>query len=43
MTGMVLSDNAVRFDVEFGSEIHINLSPRKTRRAEEISMVDEDL
>jgi hypothetical protein len=40
---MDLSDKAVRSEVSLVSEIYINMSPRKTRKAEEISMVDEDL
>jgi hypothetical protein len=40
---MDLSDKAVRSERELGSEIHINLSLRKTKKTEEISMVDEDL
>jgi hypothetical protein len=43
VVGMDFIDKAVRSEVSLGSEIHINLSPSKTRKAEEISMVDEDL
>jgi hypothetical protein len=43
VAGMDLIDKAIRSEAKLGSEIHINLSHRKTRKAEEISMVDEDL
>jgi hypothetical protein len=43
VAGMDLSDKAVRSEVELGSEIRINLSPKMTRKAEEISTVVEDL
>jgi hypothetical protein len=43
VAGMDFSDQAVRSEIQLGSEIQISLSPRKTRKAEEVSMADEDL